>query len=153
MDYVRGRFAQDFGGADLLVLGGSDFKAKATLDGYFTETKKKGFSSTTAAGSRPPAWARATTPRFRNTPGEGAANAARSCRAATATRTARTGKPRCAKARLGSAGRLERLRRGGRGRAHAGNRLQRVRHHPRVRPQYLGLNKRNVKFLWHDAPL
>lgn len=41
--YVRGRFAQDFGNTDLILLGGSDFKGKAALDGYFTEAKEKGF--------------------------------------------------------------------------------------------------------------
>ena len=41
--YLRARFAQDFDGADLLILGGGDFKPKAALDGYFTETKDKGF--------------------------------------------------------------------------------------------------------------
>lgn len=40
---MRGRFARDFEGADLLILGNSDFKAKAALDGYFTDTKEKGF--------------------------------------------------------------------------------------------------------------
>ena len=40
---LRTRFAQDFNGADLLVLGGSDFKGKAGLDGYFTDTRDKGF--------------------------------------------------------------------------------------------------------------
>ncbi len=40
---LRTRFAQDFDGADLLVLGGGDFKGKATLDGYFTDTRDKGF--------------------------------------------------------------------------------------------------------------
>lgn len=43
VSYLRRRFAQEFNGADLLVLGSSDFKPKATLDGYFTETKEKGF--------------------------------------------------------------------------------------------------------------
>jgi hypothetical protein len=41
--YLRGRFAAEFDGADLLILGGADFKPKATLDGYFTESKDKGF--------------------------------------------------------------------------------------------------------------
>jgi hypothetical protein len=41
--YVRGRFAADFGGTDLILLGESGFKAGAKLDGYFTETKEKGF--------------------------------------------------------------------------------------------------------------
>lgn len=41
--YVRGRFAADFDGADLLILGDGSFKPKAALDGYFTETKEKGF--------------------------------------------------------------------------------------------------------------
>ena len=40
---LRAKFAQEFDGADLLVLGGSDFKGKASLDGYFTDTRDKGF--------------------------------------------------------------------------------------------------------------
>ncbi len=40
--YLRARFAQDFDGADLLIVGGSDFKPKVGLDGYFTETREKG---------------------------------------------------------------------------------------------------------------
>ncbi len=42
VDYLRGRFAQEFDGADLLVLGTPDFKPKAALDGYFAETGDKG---------------------------------------------------------------------------------------------------------------
>jgi hypothetical protein len=45
VDTLRARFARDFDGADLLVLGATDFKAKANLDGYFTETRDKGFQS------------------------------------------------------------------------------------------------------------
>lgn len=44
VSYLRARFAQDFDGADLLIVGGSDFKSKAALDGYFTETKEKGIA-------------------------------------------------------------------------------------------------------------
>ena len=40
---LRRRFAADFGGADLVVLGSANFKSKAKLDGYFTETREKGF--------------------------------------------------------------------------------------------------------------
>lgn len=43
VDALRARFAREFVGADLLILGSSDFKPKAALDGYFTETKEKGF--------------------------------------------------------------------------------------------------------------
>ena len=43
VSYVRGRFAADFDGADLVLLGDRGFKAKAPLDGYFQETKDKGF--------------------------------------------------------------------------------------------------------------
>jgi hypothetical protein len=40
--YLRSRFAADFG-ADLLILGGSDFKPGATLDGYVNDTRGRGF--------------------------------------------------------------------------------------------------------------
>lgn len=40
--YLRGRFANDFAGADLLILGNADFKGKANLDGYFQNTREKG---------------------------------------------------------------------------------------------------------------
>ncbi len=40
---LRQRFAADFDGADLVILGNSNFKPKAKLDGYFTETREKGF--------------------------------------------------------------------------------------------------------------
>jgi hypothetical protein len=42
VDYCRGRFVREFG-ADLLVLGSSDFKAKAKLDGYVNDTRGRGF--------------------------------------------------------------------------------------------------------------
>lgn len=40
--YLRGRFANDFEGADLVLLGNVDFKGKANLDGYFQTTRDKG---------------------------------------------------------------------------------------------------------------
>lgn len=40
--YLRGRFANDFEGADLLLIGNADFKGKANLDGYFQNTQEKG---------------------------------------------------------------------------------------------------------------
>ncbi|HEV2471180.1 MAG TPA: hypothetical protein VGS41_00840, partial [Chthonomonadales bacterium] len=43
VSYLRSRFSADFDGADLIILGASNFKPKATLDGYFTETGAKGF--------------------------------------------------------------------------------------------------------------
>jgi len=42
VDDCRRRFAADFG-ADLLILGGSDFKPKANLDGYVNDTRGRGF--------------------------------------------------------------------------------------------------------------
>jgi hypothetical protein len=45
IDTLRARFAQDFDGADLIVLGAADFKSRANLDGYFAETRDKGFQS------------------------------------------------------------------------------------------------------------
>lgn len=42
VDYLRRRFAAEFG-SDLLILGGSDFKPKAKLDGYVNDTRGRGF--------------------------------------------------------------------------------------------------------------
>ena len=42
VDYVRGRFLADFG-EDLVLMGTPEFKTKAPLDGYFQETREKGF--------------------------------------------------------------------------------------------------------------
>ncbi len=41
--YVRGRFARDFGGADLILLGERGFQGKVGLDGYFGDAREKGF--------------------------------------------------------------------------------------------------------------
>lgn len=41
-DYARGRFLADFGD-DLILIGAPEFKTKAALDGYFQETREKGF--------------------------------------------------------------------------------------------------------------
>ena len=77
VDYARGRFAQDFGGADLLVLGGSDFKGKAALDGYFTETKDKGFQFDNSGWIKTASVGAGYDASFLEvSPGEGAANAA-----------------------------------------------------------------------------
>jgi hypothetical protein len=76
VDYVRGRFAQDFGGADLLVLGGSDFKGKAALDGYFTETKEKGFQFDNSGWIKTASVGAGYDASFQEvSPGEGAASA------------------------------------------------------------------------------
>jgi hypothetical protein len=40
--YCRGRFLRDFG-RDLVLLGGSDFKGKSTLDGYVDDSGSAGF--------------------------------------------------------------------------------------------------------------
>ncbi len=45
VSYLRGRFAADFDGSDLVLLGDRTFKSKAPLDGYFQETRDKGFQS------------------------------------------------------------------------------------------------------------
>lgn len=42
LDECRRRFASEFGN-DLLILGGSDFKGKASLDGYVNDTHGRGF--------------------------------------------------------------------------------------------------------------
>jgi hypothetical protein len=47
IDALRARFAQDFDGADLIILGAPDFKSKAGLDGYFADTRDKGFQAET----------------------------------------------------------------------------------------------------------
>src|SRR5579871_6009131 len=39
--YLRGRFAADFDGADLVLLGPGAFRGKAPLDGYFTPAQEK----------------------------------------------------------------------------------------------------------------
>ncbi len=43
VEYCRNHFAADFG-VDLLILGSSDFKPKAKLDGYVNDTAGKGFN-------------------------------------------------------------------------------------------------------------
>ncbi len=42
VEAVRRRFAADFDGADLLILGESGFRPKAQLDGYFVPAREKG---------------------------------------------------------------------------------------------------------------
>ena len=77
VDYARGRFARDFGGDDLLVLGGSDFKGKAALDGYFTETKEKGFQFDNSGWIKTASVGAGYDASFQEvSPGEGAASAA-----------------------------------------------------------------------------
>lgn len=46
-DTLRAHFAADFDGADLLILGASNFKPGAALDGYLSEPTEKGFQLNT----------------------------------------------------------------------------------------------------------
>jgi hypothetical protein len=52
VEYCRTRFRADFG-ADLLVLGGTDFKEKAKLDGYVDDTRGHGFQMDASGWIKP----------------------------------------------------------------------------------------------------
>jgi hypothetical protein len=52
VDYCRKQFLSDFG-ADLLILGGSDFKGKAKLDGYIGDPRAYGFQMDSEGWIRP----------------------------------------------------------------------------------------------------